>query len=98
MPTAYSTQLCEFQAGRVRGANRAFNENWLAYLDQELELSSGEVAFDIHVENQIKAKRDYGGDGEEGHLRQRKCSREMRDQQRGNMKISGAILGKYKMS
>lgn len=63
-------------------------------LDQELELSSEEVAFDIDV----KDKRDYGGEEEEGHLQQRKCSREMRHQQRGNMKISGAILGKYKMS
>lgn len=37
-------------------------------LDQELELSSEEVAFDIDVENQMKAKRDRGGEGGEGHL------------------------------
>lgn len=34
---------------------------------------------------------DYGGKGE-GHLQQRKCRREMRDQERGNVKSSGAIL------
>lgn len=36
---------------------------------------------------------DYGGEGEEGHLQQRKCRQEMRDQERGDVKSSGAILG-----
>lgn len=35
---------------------------------------------------------DYGGEGKEGYLQQRKCRREMRDQERENVKSSEAIL------
>lgn len=36
---------------------------------------------------------DYSGQGKEGNLQQRKSRREMRGQERGNVKSSGAILG-----
>lgn len=53
-----NTAVMNFRQGKYKVLTEPLMGADKPNLDQELELSSEEVAFDIDVENQIKAKRD----------------------------------------